>query len=154
MDRATRKMVYFAFLGLLLAGSVIAFFQADPMLPKDGTVSVYISNIQSDIVGKPTIAGNSPQSGNAHVSGKPSGTLLSLNVTFDSVTIERNDNGSGVTTNTKFTFDLLRPFDVSMLISSGRFSAKSARVLLRILVEILYRIIYARCAKSALNRLT
>ena len=120
MDRATRKMVYFAFLGLLLAGSVIAFFQADPMLPKDGTVSVYISNIQSDIVGKPTIAGSSPQSGNAHVSGKPSGTLLSLNVTFDSVTIERNDNDSGVTTNTKFTFDVLRPFDVSMLISSAK----------------------------------
>ena len=120
MDRATRKMVYFAFLGLLLAGSMIAFFQADPMLPKDGTVSVYISNIQSDIVGKPTITGNSPQSGNAHVSGRPAGTLLSLNVTFDSVTIEKNDNSSGVTTNTKFTFDVLRPFDVSTLISSAK----------------------------------
>jgi uncharacterized protein DUF4382 len=119
MDRATRKMLYFAFLGLLLAGSMIAFLQEDPMLSKDGTVSVYISNIQSDIVGKPTITGSSPQSGNAHVSGRP-GTLLSLNVTFDSVTIERNDNRSAVTTNTKFTFDVLRPLVVSTLISSAK----------------------------------
>jgi len=120
MDRATRKMVYFAFLGLLLAGSMIAFLQEDPILSKDGTVSVYISNIQTDIVGKPTITGSSPQSGNAHVSGRPAGTLLSLNVTFDSVTIERNDNRGAVTTNTKFTFDVLRPFNVSTLISSAK----------------------------------
>jgi len=120
MDRATRKMVYFAILGLLLAGSMIAVFQASPVLAKDGTVSVYMSNIQSDINGQPTVTGNSPQSPNAHVSGKPTGTLLSLNVTIDSVSIDRNDNGSAVTSSTKFTFDVLRPFNVSTLISSAK----------------------------------
>jgi hypothetical protein len=120
MDRATRKMVYFAIVGLLLAGSMIAVFQASPFLAKDGTVSVYISSIQSDINGQPTITSSSPQSVNAHVSGKTNVTLLSLNVTIDSVTIERNDNSNAVTTNTKFTFDVLKSFNVSTLISSAK----------------------------------
>jgi uncharacterized protein DUF4382 len=116
MDRATRKMAYFAILGLLLAGSMIAVFQASPVLTKDGTVSVYMSNIQSDINGQPTVTGNSPQSPNGHISSR----LLSLNVTIDSVSIDRNDNRSAVTSNTKFTFDVLRPFNVSTLISSAK----------------------------------
>ena len=120
MDRATRKMVYFAIVGFLLAGSMIAVFQASPLLAKDGTVSVYISSIQSDINGQPTITSSSPQSVNAHVSGKTNVTLLSLNVTIDSVAIERNDNSRAVTTNTKFTFDVLRSFNVSTLISSAK----------------------------------
>jgi len=117
-------MVYFAILGLLLAGSMIAVFQASPVLAKDGTVSVYMSSIQSDINGQPMITG-SPQSVNAHVPGKPAETLVSLNVTIDSVSIERNDNGSAVTSNTKFTFDVLRPFNVSTLISSAKVPAEN-----------------------------
>ena len=123
MDRATRRMLYFAVIGLLLASSMIAVFQATPVLAKDGTVSVYLSNIQSDINGQPTITGSSPQSVNAHVSGRP--TLLSLNVTIDSVSIDRNDNSSAVTSNTKFTFDVLRPFNVSTLISSAKVPAEN-----------------------------
>ncbi len=125
MDRATRKMLYFAVIGLLLASSMIAVFQATPVLAKDGTVSVYLSNIQSDINGQPTITGSSSQSVNAHVSGRPTGTLLSLNVTIDSVSIDRNDNSSAVTSNTKFTFDVLRPFTVSTLISSAKVPAEN-----------------------------
>ena len=125
MDRATRKMLYFAVIGLLLASSMIAVFQATPVLAKDGTVSVYLSNIQSDINGQPTITGSSPQSVNAHVSGRTTGTLLSLNVTIDSVSIDRNDNSSPVTSNTKFTFDVLRPFSVSTLISSAKVPAEN-----------------------------
>ena len=113
-------MLYFAVIGLLLASSMIAVFQATPVLPKDGTVSVYLSNIQTDINGQPTTTGSSPQSLNTHVPGKPTMTLLSLNVTIDSVTIERNDDSSAVTTNTKFTFDVLRSFNVSTLISSAK----------------------------------
>ena len=123
MDRATRRMLYFAVIGLLLASSMIAVFQATPVLAKDGTVSVYLSNIQSDINGQPTITGSSSQSVNAHVSGRP--TLLSLNVTIDSVSIDRNDNSSAVTSNTKFTFDVLRPFTVSTLISSAKVPAEN-----------------------------
>jgi hypothetical protein len=125
MDRATRRMLYFAVIGLLLASSMIAVFQATPVLAKDGTVSVYLSNIQTDINGQPTITGSPPQSVNAHVSGRPTGTLLSLNVTIDSVSIDRNDNSSPVTSNTKFTFDVLRPFSVSTLISSAKVPAEN-----------------------------
>ena len=125
MDRATRRMLYFAVIGLLLASSMIAVFQATPVLAKDGTVSVYLSNIQSDINGQPTITGSSSQSVNAHVSGRPTGTLLSLNVTIDSVSIDRNDNSNAVTSNTKFTFDVLRPFNVSTLISSAKVPAEN-----------------------------
>lgn len=120
MDRATRRMLYFAIVGLLLAGSLIAVFQESPVLQKDGTVSVYISSIQSDISGKPMVTGGSSQSVNAHVSGKPTGTLLSLNVTIDSVSFDKNDNSSAVTSNTKFTFDVLKPFNVSTLILSAK----------------------------------
>jgi uncharacterized protein DUF4382 len=127
MDRATRKMVYFAIVGLLLAGSMIAVFQASPVLAKDGTVSIYMSGIQSDINGQPTTTGSS-QSANAHISGKPTSTLLSLNVTIDSVTIYRNDNGSAVTSNVKFTFDVLKPFNVSTLILSTKVPAENVTV--------------------------
>src|SRR2546425_3415227 len=124
MDRATRRMLYFAVIGFLLASSMIAVFQATQVLAKDGTVSVCLSNIQSDINGQPTITGSSPQSVNAHVSGRPTGTLLSLNVTIDSVSIDRNDNSSVATSKTKFTFDVLRPFNVSTLISSAKVPAE------------------------------
>jgi hypothetical protein len=125
MDLATRKMVYYGLVGLLIASSTVALFQASPVqiLPKDGTLSIYLSSIQTDISGNPTITGSAPQSSSAHVSGRPTGTLLSLNVTVDSVTIHKNgdsnDNGM-VISNTKFTFDVLRPFNVSMLISTAK----------------------------------
>ena len=50
-----------------------------------------------------------------------SGSLLSLNVTIDSVTIHSNSdtNDAGMTTNTKFTFDVLKPFIVSKLIATA-----------------------------------
>jgi len=117
-------MVYFAFLGLLLAGSMIAVFQASPVLAKDGTVSVYMSSIQWDIKVQPTITGNS-QSSNAQNAGKPTVTLLSLNVTIDSWTLHRNDNNSAITSTVKFTFDVLKPFNVSTLISSKEVPAES-----------------------------
>jgi Domain of unknown function (DUF4382) len=123
MDLATRKMVYYGLVGLLLAGSAVALFQASPMqiLPKDGTLSIYLSSIQYDIPGNPNIATNTFQAPLAHVSGLP--TLLSLNVTIDSVTIHKNgdtnDNGM-VVSNMKFTFDVLKSFNVSNLISNAK----------------------------------
>ncbi len=125
MDLATKKMVMYGLLGLLIAGSTIAFFQASPiqLIPKDGTLSIYMSSIQPDILGNPNIAATGSQAPLAHVSGRPTGTLLSLNVTIDRVTIHKNgdtnDNGM-VISNTKFTFDVLRPFNVSTLISTAK----------------------------------
>src|SRR5713101_6536182 len=121
MDLATRKMVYYGLLGLLIAGSTIAFFQASPVqiLPKDGTLSIYLSSIQTDISGNPMISFTALQSPISQTPQKLSGSLLSLNVTIDSVTIHSNadSNDAGMTSNTKFTFDVLKPFSVSTLIS-------------------------------------
>ncbi len=124
MDLATKKMVMYGLLGLLIAGSTIAFFQASPiqLIPKDGTLSIYMSSIQPDILGNPNIAATGSQAPLLDVSGRPTGTLLSLNVTIDRVTIHKNggtsDNGM-VVSNTKFTFDVLKPFNVSTLISKS-----------------------------------
>src|SRR2546430_1336823 len=125
MDRATRRMVYFAVIGLLLASAMITVFQASPLLPKDGTVSVYLSSIQSDISGNPSTTSSTSQSVNAHTPGRPTSTLLSLNVTIDSVTLHRSDNNGAVTSNTRFTFDVLKPFSVSTLISSTEVPAEN-----------------------------
>jgi hypothetical protein len=125
MDLATRKMVYYGLVGLLIAGSTVALFQASPLqiLPKDGTLSIYLSSIQPDIFFNTTSTGSASESSPLHVSGLPTGTLLSLNVTIDRVTIHKNgdvnDNGM-VVSNTKFTFDVLRPFNVSTLISNAK----------------------------------
>ncbi len=55
MDAATKSVVFFGVIGLLLAGSVVAVFQVRPglapILAKDGTVSIYMSSIQPDISG-------------------------------------------------------------------------------------------------------
>src|SRR5437867_5383674 len=116
MDLATRKMVYYGLVGLLIAGSTIALFQASPVqfLPKDGSLSIYLADIQPDIQGNQVISFGPLLS---PISQTPQG-LLSLNVTIDSVTIHSNGdlNDAGMTTNTKFTFDVMKPFDVSPLI--------------------------------------
>ena len=123
MDLATRRMVIYGLFGLLIAGSTIAFFQASPVqiLPKDGTLSVYLSDIQPDISGSQAIPFSPLQSQISQIPQKPSSTLLSLNVTIDSVTIHKNgdSNDVGKTLSTKFMFDVLKPFNVSKLISSA-----------------------------------
>src|SRR5206468_821511 len=120
MDLATRKMVYYGLVGLLIAGSTIALFQASPVqfLPKDGSLSIYLADIQPDIQGNQVISFGPLLS---PISQTPQG-LLSLNVTIDSVTIHSNGdlNDAGMTTNTKFTFDVMKPFDVSPLISNAK----------------------------------
>src|SRR2546428_13088803 len=124
MDLATRKMVIYGLFGLLIAGSTIAFFQASPVqiLPKDRTLSIYLSSIQTDISGNPMISFPALQSSIPQTPQKPSGSLLSLDVTIDSVTIHSNGdlNDGGMTTHIKFAFDVLKPFDVSPLISDAK----------------------------------
>ena len=124
MDLATRKMVYYGLVGLLIAGSTIALFQASPVqiLPKDGSLSIYLADIQPDIQGNQVISFGPLLSPISQTPQKLSASLLSLNVTIDSVTIHSNGdlNDAGMTTNTKFTFDVLKPFDVSPLISNAK----------------------------------
>ena len=123
MDLATRKMVYYGLVGLLIAGSTIAAFQVSPIqiLPKDGSLSVYLSDIQPDIQGNQVIPFSLLQSPISQTSQRLSITLLSLNVTIDSVTIHKNgdSNDLGKTLSDKFTFDVLKPFNVSKLIATA-----------------------------------
>src|SRR6266705_4052436 len=90
MDLATRKMVYYGLVGLLIAGSNVALFQASPfqILPKDGTLSIYLSNIQPDILVNPNVA-SATQASSANATGRTCGAVLSLNVTIDRVTIHK-----------------------------------------------------------------
>ena len=123
MDLATRKMVYYGLVGLLIAGSTIAAFQVSPIqiFPKDGILSVYLSDIQPDIQGNQVIPFGPLLSPISQIPQKLSVALLSLNVTIDSVTIHKNgdSNDNGKTLSTKFTFDVLRPFNVSKLIATA-----------------------------------
>ncbi len=128
LDLATRKMVYYGLLGLLVAGSTIAVFQVAPQifptspLAKDGTLSIYLGSIQPDIFSNPLMAFSPSQSSIPQVPQKPSGSILSLNVTIDSVTIHKNadSNDIGKTLSIRFTFDVLKPFSVSDLIASAQ----------------------------------
>ena len=122
MDLATRKMVYYGLLGLLIAGSTIAFFRVAPstipVLAKDGTLAVYFSSIASDI--------QSNQSGSVLVAqslalNPPSRTApVSVSVTIDSISFHNNEgNDSGWTTRSvspSVTVDLLQPSSVAILI--------------------------------------
>jgi hypothetical protein len=125
MDLATRKMVYYGLLGLLVAGSTIGVFRLVPssmvsFLAKDGTLTVYMGTIQPDISGNTIIPSSGSALDSIHVSGKLPGTLLSLNVTIDSVSIHANGD-SDMAERTKavtFTFNVLKPPDVSTLIAS------------------------------------
>ena len=131
MDLATRKMVYYGLLGLLIAGSVVAVFRIAPpsMGPfvKDGTLNVYMSSIQPDIQGSTIIPVQTSPIGSVQNPGKPNLNLLSLNVTIDSVTIHSGNesDSSGTTHSTSFTLDVLKPLNVATLISSEKVPVES-----------------------------
>jgi hypothetical protein len=132
MDAATKSVILFGVIGLLLAGSVIAVFQVKPgfvpILAKDGTVSIYMSSIQPDISGNPTVTYSGYMASappiNTPSSGKPSLNIISLNVTIDSVLIhksgEGNDSGWQEIFHGSMTIDLLKSTSVSTLIASAK----------------------------------
>jgi uncharacterized protein DUF4382 len=132
MDLATRKMVMYGLLGLLIAGSTIAFFQASPiqLIPKDGTLSIYFSGIQSDILSNQPItqvAFFSAAPPSNLPSGKPN--IVSLNVTIDSASLHRsgdtNDSWLPIPHWTTTTIDLRKPTNVLTLISSAEVPAEN-----------------------------
>lgn len=121
MDLATRKMVYYGMLGLLIAGSAIAVFRMGtgmiPIFAKDGILSVYFSSIPSDIQSNQSGSNLlAPLSLNPNVRQVP----VSVNVTVDSVSFHDNEgNDSGWTTHSlspPMTINLLAPSSVSILI--------------------------------------
>ena len=126
MDLATRRMVYYALVGLLMAGSTIAAFQVvpTPFLAKDGTLSIYFSVMQSDILSNQPIAQvafSSAATPSASSSGKLN--IVSLNVTIDSASLHRNgdtnDSWLPIPHWTTTTIDLRKPTSVLTLIASA-----------------------------------
>ena len=126
MDLATRKMVYYGLIGLLVAGSAIAVFRmAPPMLrvpflAKDGTLAVYWSSIPSDI--KSNQSGSNLAAQPLSLNSPLRQVLVSVNVTVDSISFHDSEgNDTGWTTDSlqnPVTIDLLKPSSVSALIGS------------------------------------
>ena len=137
MDLATRKMVYYGLLGLLIAGSTIAVFRVTPrmvpILAKDGTLAVYFSSIPSDI--------QSNQSGSSLVPvqsislNPPAHQIVpvSVNVTIDSISFHDDEgNDSGWTTDTlssPMTINLLQSTTVSQLIGKEAIPAQNVTMI-------------------------
>ncbi len=129
MDLATRKMVYYGLLGLLIAGSTVAVFRIVPQVvpPKDGTISVYFSSIPSDISSNQGMYNSGllsiAQPSGSLISSKFGFTIVSLDVTIDSVMIHKsgtNDSGWMQVSHGSMTIDLLKPSSVSLLIASEK----------------------------------
>ncbi len=125
MDLATRKMVYYGLLGLLVAGSIIGAFRLAPssmvsFLAKDGTLNIYMAGIQPDIPGNTIIPSSSPAHDWLQNTVKSPPTITSLNVTISSVSIHASGDSDTDwrTKNVTFTFDVMKPFSVSPLIAS------------------------------------
>jgi hypothetical protein len=138
MDLATRKMVYYGLLGLLIAGSTIAVFRVAPQvvpvqfLAKDGTFAVYFNSIPSDIQSNQGMSNPGLQSITQPVTPSNPGislfTIISLDVTIDSVMIHKsgtNDSGWMLVSHGSTTIDLLKPSSVSVLIASDKVPAEN-----------------------------
>ena len=138
MDLATRKMMYYGLLGLLIAGSTIAAFREVPriipvqFLTPDGTFAVYFSSIASDIQGNPSSqplgAPLVSLSSSGHGTGNTLFTVVSLEVTIDSVMIHQNganDSGWMIVSKGSVTIDLLKSSSVSVLLASDKVPAEN-----------------------------
>ena len=135
MDLATRRMVIYGLFGLLIAGSTIAAFQVvpAPFLAKDGTLSIYFSGIQSDILSNQPIATQVAFSSATPPvnpsSGKPAANIVSLNVTIDSASLHKsgdaNDSWVPIPHWTTTTIDLLKPTNVLTLLASAELPAEN-----------------------------
>jgi hypothetical protein len=136
MDLATRKMVYYGLLGLLMAGSTIAVFRVAPQvipvqfLAKDGTFAAYFNNIASNISSNQGMSSAGLFSSALPISARPPGllTITSLNVTIDSIAFHKsgsNDSGWTDLPQAPVTIDLLQPTSVSVLIDSVKIPSEN-----------------------------
>jgi hypothetical protein len=143
VDLATRKMVYYGLLGLLIAGSTIAVFREAPkvlpvipILVKDGTLSLYFKNVPSDISSNQGMTNPAPLSSSLPLISLASNTLglniVSLDVTIDSVMVHRSgteDSGWLQVFHGSMSIDLLKPSSVSVLITSNMIPEENATMI-------------------------
>jgi len=137
MDLATRKMVYYGLLGLLIAGSTIAVFRVAPrmvpILAKDGNLAVYFSSIPSDIQSNQSGSNLIPVQGLGLNPPSHQIVPVSVNVTIDSISFHDNEaNDSGWTTDTlspPMTINLLQSAAVSVLIGTEKIPAQDVSMI-------------------------
>jgi uncharacterized protein DUF4382 len=140
MDLATRKMVYYGLLGLLIAGSSIAVFRMAPQvvpvqfLAKDGTFAVYFNSIPSDIQSNQGMPSTGLQAVPLPINANPPGifTIVSLSVTIDSIAFHRsgaNDSGWTELPQAPVTLDLLQRTSVSTLIDSVKIPSENVTMI-------------------------
>jgi hypothetical protein len=142
MDLATRKMVYYGLLGLLIAGSTIAVLRVAPQvvpvqfLAKDGTLAVYFNSIPSDISSNQGMSNPGLLSITQAVTANNPGiglfTVVSLDVTIDSVMIHKSgasDSDWMQVSHGSVTIDLLQPSSVSVLIASDKVPAENVTMI-------------------------
>jgi hypothetical protein len=136
MDLATRKMVMYGFLGLLIAASTIAAFRVAPQvipvqfLAKDGTFAVYFNNIPSDISSNQDMPNLSPLPSSTPINAPPPAvlTIASLSITIDSIAFHQsgsNDSGWTNLPQTPVTVDLLQPNSVALLIDKVKIPSEN-----------------------------
>src|SRR5712664_63312 len=132
MDLASRKMVYYGLLGLLIAGATITVFRVAPqivhtsILAKDGTLGIYFSSVPSDIPSNNVVASTGLTYATLPISTGgllDISSIVSLEVTIDSVMIhsnEANNTGWMEISHSPTTLDLRKPTDVSVLIAAAK----------------------------------
>jgi hypothetical protein len=135
MDLASRKMVYYGLLGLLIAGATITVFRVAPqvihtsILAKDGTLGIYFSNVPSEIPSNNVVSSTGLPYGTLPISTNSLldiSAIVSLEVTIDSVMIhsnEANNTGWMQISHGSTTFNLLT--DVSVLIATAKVPAQN-----------------------------
>ena len=128
MDAATRRVLFFSLVGLLVATSTIAVLQVAPLIPKPpeyGTISIYLASTPSDISSDQNVASTSSFAmtppATTSASAKSSENVTSLTVTISTVLIhvtgEGNDTWIPISKGS-ITLDLLRATSGSTLLAS------------------------------------
>ncbi|TMI08027.1 DUF4382 domain-containing protein [Candidatus Bathyarchaeota archaeon] len=137
MDLASRKMVYYGLLGLLIAGATITVFRVAPqvvhtsILAKDGTLDLYFASVPSDIPSNNVVTSTDLPNANLPISTHgllDLSSIVSLEVTIDSVMIhsnEANNTGWMEISHSSTTLDLLKPTSVSVLIAGVKVPAQN-----------------------------
>jgi hypothetical protein len=137
MDLASRKMVYYGLLGLLIAGATITVFRLAPqvvhtsILAKDGSLDIYFASVPSDIPSNSVVSSTGLPYGSLPISTNgllDLSAIVSLEVTIDSVIIHSNEaNNTGWTeiSHSSTTLDLLKPTSVSVLIAGAKVPAQN-----------------------------
>ena len=128
MNQAAKGVLQFAIIGLIMAGAVVAVFEAANPFPKEGKIAVYFAYAvpQVGIQGNQYMVTQTPPA-----TGEPPDrpNVLSLEVTIDSVRVHRgiSDDETAWTeiSSGSVTIDLMKPSGESILLGSANIAEQN-----------------------------